>query len=63
MFLWYNLPFLQVQQVLKAREGLDTYTDATPLRLLPCDGACKKAKASVPTPPQTPPLSPPPPIS
>lgn len=40
-------PYLQVQQLLKASEGMETYTDATPLRLLPCDEACQKAKASI----------------
>ena len=43
--------------MLQASEGLNTYTDATPLRLLPCDGACQKAKASIQCPP-----SPSPPI-
>lgn len=32
--------------MLKASEGVESYTDATPLRLLPCEGACQKAKAS-----------------
>ena len=41
-----HLLVLQVQQMLKASEGVESYTDATPLRLLPCDGACQKAKAS-----------------
>lgn len=55
----YHPQHLQVQQLLKASEGLDAYTDATPLRLLPCDGGCKKVKASVATPPHT--ALPPPP--
>lgn len=37
---------LQVQRKLKATEGTDAYSDATPLRLLPCDKACQSTKAS-----------------
>lgn len=37
----------QLQQMLKADEDVESYTDATPLRLLPCDGTCQKAKASI----------------
>ena len=44
-YVWLHpcLP-MQAQKQLKANEGLDAYTDATPLRLLPCDQACKQAK-------------------
>ena len=38
---------LQVQQKLRESEGVDAYTDATPLRLLPCDTACQSAKVSL----------------
>lgn len=45
-----RLLVLQVQQMLRASEGVESYTDTTPLRLLPCDGACQKAKASTRSP-------------
>ncbi|KAL3156681.1 hypothetical protein ABBQ38_000958 [Trebouxia sp. C0009 RCD-2024] len=40
-----KLPCQEVQQMLRASEGVESYTDTTPLRLLPCDGACQKAKS------------------
>jgi len=36
--------WLQVQHKLRAVVSSDAYTDATPLRLLPCDQGCKSAK-------------------
>ncbi|KAL0034329.1 hypothetical protein WJX77_009558 [Trebouxia sp. C0004] len=36
----------QVQQKLRAVASSEAYTDATPLRLLPCDQGCKSAKVS-----------------
>lgn len=41
-----KMPCNEVQRKLKTREGLEGYTDATPLRLLPCHQTCKAAKGS-----------------
>ncbi|KAL3132442.1 hypothetical protein ABBQ32_008998 [Trebouxia sp. C0010 RCD-2024] len=40
-----KMPCQELQQMLKADEDVESYTDATPLRLLPCDGTCQKAKS------------------